>query len=344
MIHYSTLPRLLFLFPALLASITPNTVIVVGFSAHSLQHDVGRTQRATSHSQSSPIQLYGSTNDEQNDNNMEPPSSRRSFFNKAILAAAATTAAPLLSPNTALAATINPSKLSGQKILVLGGTGFVGAEVCRQLTELQIPFVATSTDGRSGTSPLNVLTPDINVPTEVKSLAKGCTAVISCIGAIGSKDDKSVNSATGLASIGAKKAGVQNFVYVGVAPEVRKSASGLNFLDGYLDGKSFSEETIVENYRNSFTLIQPTFIYGGDKFAINPPRVAEGYGSLVEGLLSSGPFRVAAGVAPGIVGIALEPPVKVGAVAKAAVAGALGLSEVTALDTYDKINTAASLI
>lgn len=342
--HYSDLPQLVFVVSALHALITPNTVRVVGFSPRSLRNTVDRTTRATSH-----VHVH-SAND--NDNDIDSPSSRRYFLEKAlVLTTTAVTAAPLLlSPDTALAAA--PPQISNQKILVLGGTGFVGAEVCRQLALLQIPYVATSTDGRSGTRPLDVLAPGLNVVTEIESLAKGCTAVISCIGTIGSKDDKSVNAASGLASLGAKKAGVENFVYVGVAPEVRKSAGGVGFLEGYLEGKSFSEETIVENYtkgkgssRNNFTLIQPTFIYGGDKFALKPPRVAEGYGSLVEGLLSSGPFRAAAGVAPGIVGIALEPPVKVSAVAKAAVAGALGLSsEVTALDTYDKINSAARLI
>jgi len=346
--HYANLPQLLLIASSLHALITPN--VVVGFSPNTLRYDLNRPRTTTPRSQASHLPVHAATNTNDNDTiETSSSSSRRFFLEKAYLTAAATAVPLLLSPDNALAAAATASE---KKVLVLGGTGFVGAEVCRQLTALQIPYVATSTDGRSGTVPLNVLAPNVNVPVEIESLAKGCTAVISCIGAIGSKDDKSINAATGLASIGATNVGVQNFVYIGVAPEVRKSAVGVGFLGGYLDGKAFSEETIIDNFsagkkgmsKDGFTLIQPTFIYGGDTFALSPPRVADWYGSKVEGLLSSGLFRTAAGAAPGIVGIALEPPVKVGAVARAAVAGALGLSDVRALDTYDKINAAAGLL
>jgi len=59
--------------------------------------------------------------------------------------------------------------------------------------------------------------------------------------------------------------------------------------------------------------------------------------------LSSGPFRAAASIAPGFIGVALEPPINVSSVAGAAVAGALGLSQ-SILDTYDEINEAAGLL
>ena len=189
----------------------------------------------------------------------------------------------------------------------------------------------------------------MDIVQTVEEMAKGCTGVISCVGSIGTDKDQLVNSGTGKAAIGAKKAGVKNFVYISVAPEVRDSAKGISFLKDYMDGKSFSEDSIQSNFSGSggdgcgYTIIAPTFIYGGDKFAINPPRVADGYGKLVEAILSSGPFRFAAGISPGIIGVALEPPIKVSSVAKAAVAGALGLSS-SVLDTYDEINEAATLI
>lgn len=266
-------------------------------------------------------------------------SSRRNFFSLTGSSLVAT-AALLSQSNPSFA---SDGQYSDAKVLVLGGTGFVGSEVCKQLQALGVDYMATSRDGRGGTKALDFTNPSLNVATEVEALAKGFTAVISCIGAIGTSDDEVVNAGSGLAALGAKAAGVKNFVYISVAPEVREAAKGVSFLQNYMVGKQFSEDTIKSNYAGSYTIIEPTFIYGGDSFSVNPPRVADGYGKLVEGLLSSGPFRAAASISPGIIGVALEPPVKVSAVAGAAVSGALGLTNQSTLDTYDKINSASKL-
>lgn len=233
------------------------------------------------------------------------------------------------------------------KVLVLGGTGLVGSEVVKKLRELNIDVVATSRNGRDGTIAFDVLK-EANVATTVQGLAKDCTAVISTIGAIGTKDDEAINGATGLAISGAKAAGVKNFVYIGNAPEVAEWAQDFDFLQKYLAGKAFSTETLKSIFGGedgtAYTLIGPTFIYGGDKFEVNPPRVASFYGQLVEAVLSSGPLRAATNVAPeGFIKIALEPPVSAASVGAAAVAGALGKAPAV-LDTYDKIVDAAKAV
>lgn len=231
---------------------------------------------------------------------------------------------------------------SSEKILVLGGTGFVGSQVCKKLQSMGIEYTATSRDGRDGTIALDFLKEE-DVTKKVEALSKGFTAVISTVGAIGTDSDLKVNKGTGLAAIGAKKSGIQRFVYISVAPEVRESATGISFLSDYMEGKKFTEDTIRKSNFDSYTIIAPTFIYGGDKFAINPPRVAEGYGKLVESVLSSGPFRYAAAISPGIIRVALEPPLNVATVADAAIASSLGLSS-SMLDTYDKIKSASNLL
>ncbi len=286
-------------------------------------------------------QRQGAMMSSADDNEEVQTTSRRDFF---ALTASSTLAAStiMMNPTTAVAAAAD---YSNAKVLVLGGSGFVGTEVCKQLKSLGVDYVATSRDGRGGTTALDFTNTSVNIASQVEELAKGfgCTAVISCIGSIGTSDDEVVNSGTGLAAVGAKAAGVKNFVYISVAPEVRGVAKGVSFLEKYMAGKQFSEDTIVGSNFDAYTLIEPTFIYGGDKFAINPPRVADGYGKLVEGVLSSSPLRFAASVTPGIIQVALEPPVKVSAVAGAAVSGSLGLAQTT-LDTYDKINAASKLI
>jgi hypothetical protein len=87
--------------------------------------------------------------------------------------------------------------------------------------------------GRDGTIAFDVTTSadiDIDVSGKMEILAKGCTAVISCIGAIGTPNDATINSATGLAAVGAKAAGVDKFVYISVAPEAKKIAKDIDFL------------------------------------------------------------------------------------------------------------------
>jgi nucleoside-diphosphate-sugar epimerase len=236
------------------------------------------------------------------------------------------------------------SLASNEKVLVLGGTGMVGSEVVRQLKSQGVDVISTSTDGRDGTISLDFTQPDL--ASKVESLAKGCTAVISCVGVIGTENDAIVNAGTGVAAQAAKAAGVQRFSYISVAPEVREFGKGFDFLQSYMEGKASSEAAIASAFGNgAYTLIEPTFIYGGDKFALKPPRVASGYGQIIESILSSAPLRAATNIAPdGFIKIALEPPVSATSVANACVASALGKSSVSVLDTYDKIMEASKLL
>lgn len=233
------------------------------------------------------------------------------------------------------------------KVLVLGGTGMCGSEVVKILQSMGVQVVATSTDGRDGTVALDFRQSD-TLASSIESLAQGCTAVISCVGVIGTDNDAIINSGSGVAAMAAKKAGVKHFSYISVAPEVREFGKGFDFLQDYMEGKAYSEAAITNAFGTgdgSYTLIEPTFIYGGDKFALKPPRVANGYGQFIEALLSSAPFRAATNVAPeGFIKIALEPPVSATSVAKAAIAGALGKLSMPVLDTHDKIADAAKLV
>eukprot|EP00523_Entomoneis_sp_CCMP467_P017970 CAMPEP_0168809682 /NCGR_PEP_ID=MMETSP0726-20121227/3213_1 /TAXON_ID=265536 /ORGANISM="Amphiprora sp., Strain CCMP467" /LENGTH=323 /DNA_ID=CAMNT_0008861677 /DNA_START=6 /DNA_END=977 /DNA_ORIENTATION=+ len=230
------------------------------------------------------------------------------------------------------------------KVLVLGGTGLVGSRVVGILNGMGVATVATSRDGRDGTVAVDFAQlSDSDLRSKVAELAKDCTAVISCVGAIGTGNDELVNAGTGIAAVAAKEAGVGQFVYLTVAPEVKEFAKDFDFLKGYIAGKSYSRETVMSTFPKA-TLIEPTFIYGGDEFKVNPPRVAGFYGEFIEGLLGSAPVRAVEGVMlEGFFKIALEPPVSADAVASAAVAGALGKSP-NILDTHDKIKNASKLL
>ena len=73
-------------------------------------------------------------------------------------------------------------------------------------------------------------------------------------------------------------------------------------------------------------------------FNVNPPRVPGFYGEFIETLLlSASSMKLANTSADGnLAKIALEPPVSVGSVAGAAIAGALGWTQ-GILDTHDAI-------
>jgi hypothetical protein len=287
---------------------------------------------------SQPLRL-ASENNEEKSNSTPRSQSRRTFFKTislpVVLGGAST---------STLATTTIANAETPPKILVLGGTGFVGSRVVSKLNDLGVQVIATSRNGREGTVAFDVTSEGINVEKEIENLAKGCTGVISCIGVIGTEKDATVNAASGLAAIGAKASGVDRFVYIAVAPEVKAFAEGIEFLKPYMTGKTFSQDAVASNFPTGSTLIEPTFIYGGDSFNVNPPRVAGFYGEFIETLLSSTPIRAANNITPGgVVKIALEPPVSVGSVAGAAVAGALGKTQGT-LDTHDAIKMAGTLL
>lgn len=278
-------------------------------------------------------------------------SSRRTFFRDSI----SSIALPLLVSGLATTSGLTgnpivanaddapiPSSPKPSKVLVLGGSGFVGSRVVSKLKAQGVEVVSTSTNGRDGTIAFDATKSGIDIANEIESLSKGCTAVISCIGSIGTPDDKAINAATGLAAKGAKAAGVERFVYISVAPEVKEFAQGIDFLKDYMEGKSFSQDSVESNFPGgSHVFIEPTFIYGGDSFSVSPPRVASFYGEFIETLLSSGIVRGITNVSSGFVKIALEPPVSVNAVSAAAYNAATGKLSTDVLDTYDKIKEAS---
>lgn len=280
-----------------------------------------------------------------NHHQQQQAASRREFFQTVVSTTVAVGGMLALGPqSSSMANAAGESSSTSSKVLVLGGTGFVGSRVVNKLQSMGIQVIATSRDGRDGTVPFDVTAQGLDVTKTVQDLAKGCTAVISTIGAIGTEQDLKVNSATGLAALGAKAAGVSEFVYISVAPEVKEFAKDIDFLKPYMTGKTFSQDAVTSNFATGATLIEPTFIHGGDSFNLNPPRVAGFYGEFIEAILSSGPLRAITNIAPeGIIKIALEPPVSVDSVAEAAVAGALGKATAV-LDTYDKIVAAAKLV
>ena len=88
----------------------------------------------------------------------------------------------------------------------------------------------------------------------------------------------------------AAAASVPKFVYVSVASIVPSAVEGIA-LKGYFVGKRKAEAALAAAYPTTGgVVVGPSFIYGGDKFVVSPPRVPAGYGGAIEGLLSNGAY------------------------------------------------------
>ena len=206
-------------------------------------------------------------------------------------------------------------------ILVLGGNGFLGSAICSRLGELGISHVAPSHDE------LDITASDVELKIADICLKNACTSVISTVGSINSPDDEIVNAASGKAAVGARMGGASKFVFIGNDDSVRELSQSIPFLKGYAAGKEQAEAKIRETFGPSdYCIVQPTFIYGGDSFGMNPPRIASSVGQIADELLGLYPVQAIADALPGVLGVALSPPVSRERVASAAVNAALGLN------------------
>jgi uncharacterized protein YbjT (DUF2867 family) len=248
-------------------------------------------------------------------------------------------AAPLWSTSLSTGSTKASGSIKGAKhnILVLGDTGFVGQEVVRQLQELGVPYVVASrSNGVDLTSP--------NAAELVAAKAQGCTAVISTVGSLfGNEEDEAINAANGFAAQGASQvSSINRFVAIGNDPKVRQFSQNLPPLKFYTKGKIQSEAKIQEYFPDSYVIVQPSLIHGGEEFSAMPPRIPSQVGQAAEDILGLYPFQAASDALPGFFGVALQAPLSRERIARAAINAALGLTEVGRLDSREAIVRAAS--
>ena len=230
---------------------------------------------------------------------------------------------------------------------VVGGTGFVGTATTKALAaSAEVARVkAISRRGTGDVEGVEYAAADAlagDEDTLVQAL-KGCDVVVSCVGTIGG-DDVAGNGKANVAIVdAAKKAGAKRFVYVSVASIVKENVKGLGPLDGYFEGKEQAEAAVSAAFPDAHAIVRPSFIFGGDAFNLNPPRVPTGYGSGVARLLASGPVRAVAKAMPGLIKLTLEPPVDVEAVAGAVVKAVVSEEEgAMVVDGTEAITTLAN--
>lgn len=218
------------------------------------------------------------------------------------------------------AETVNVPPPPSEKLLVLGGNGFVGSHICREALNRGLAVASLS---RSGGSSLhdswaknvtwhkgNLLSSD-----SWKEALDGVTSVISCIGGFGS--NSYMYKINGTANINAIRAagdkGVKRFVYI--------SAADFGFanylLKGYYEGKRAAETELLTKFPYGGVILRPGFIHGTR--TVGSMKLPLGViGSPLEMVLQHAkPLNQLP-----LVGPLFTPPVNVTAVAKVAVRAA----------------------
>ncbi|XP_031122697.1 uncharacterized protein At1g32220, chloroplastic [Ipomoea triloba] len=206
------------------------------------------------------------------------------------------------------------------KILVLGGNGFVGSHICKEALNRGLEVASLSRTGRSSISEPwanniswhqgNLLSND-----SWKEALKGVASVISCVGGFGS--NSYMYKINGTANINAIRAaaeeGVKRFVYISAA-----DFGFVNYLlQGYYDGKRAAETELLTRYTYGGVILRPGFIHGTRR--VGSMKLPLGLvGSPLEMILQHAkPLNQLP-----VVGPLLTPPVSVTAVAKVAVRAA----------------------
>ncbi|GLU01195.1 hypothetical protein SLE2022_185160 [Rubroshorea leprosula] len=152
-----------------------------------------------------------------------------------------------------------------EKLLVLGGNGFVGSHICREALDRGLTVASLSRSGRSSLHDSwvnNVIwhKGDLLASDSWNEALNGVTSVISCVGGFGS--NSYMYKINGTANINAIRAasekGVKKFVYISAAD------FGLaNYLlQGYYEGKRAAETELLTKFPYGGVILRPGFIYG----------------------------------------------------------------------------------
>lgn len=152
-----------------------------------------------------------------------------------------------------------------EKLLVLGGNGFVGSHVCKEAVKRGLTVSSLSRSGRPSGHELwvnNVFwhQGDVLFPESLKDAMNGVTSVISCIGGFGSNSQMyKINGTANINAIRtAAERGVKRFVYISAA-----DFGVVNYLlQGYYEGKRAAETELMIRFPYGGVILRPGFIHG----------------------------------------------------------------------------------
>ncbi|MCT3651560.1 NAD(P)H-binding protein [Elizabethkingia anophelis] len=166
-----------------------------------------------------------------------------------------------------------------KRIMVIGGSGFLGKQICRIASLENSNIVSLSLGGKppqvSDSEFKNVewIAADIFRPDEWINHLQDCSAVIHCIGILEEQPEKGLTyermifTTAKIAAITAKANGIDKFVYISA------SAGAPDTPAGYMQNKIAAEEFLQSaELKLDLTILKPAMLYGNDR-----PETVEEY-------------------------------------------------------------------
>lgn len=158
--------------------------------------------------------------------------------------------------------------VKSERIVVIGGSGFVGSAICKAAVSSGIEVISLSRSGRpsysgSWVDQVTWMTGDVFYANWDEVLV-GATAVVSTLGGFGSDEQmQRINGEANVAAVNAAKDyGIPKFILISVHDY---NLPSFLLQSGYFTGKRKAESEVLSKYPNSGVVLRPAFIYGKKK-------------------------------------------------------------------------------
>lgn len=158
--------------------------------------------------------------------------------------------------------------VKSERIVVLGGSGFVGSAICKAAVSKGVEVISLSRSGRpsyseSWVDQVTWISGDVFY-VNWDDVLVGATAVVSTLGGFGSEEQmKRINGEANVVAVNAAKDyGIPKFILISVHDY---NLPSFLLSSGYFTGKRKAESEVLSKYPNSGVVLRPGFIYGKRK-------------------------------------------------------------------------------
>lgn len=237
------------------------------------------------------------------------------------------------------------ANVKAERIVVLGGNGFVGSAICKAAVSKGIEVISLSRSGRppisdSWVDQVTWKSGDVFYVDWEEVLA-GATAVVSTLGGFGNEEQmQRINGEANVVAVNAAKDfGIPKFILISVHDY---NLPSFLLSSGYFTGKRKAEFEVLSKYPNSGVVLRPGFIYGKrkvDGLEIPLDLIGEPVEKLLRAVEN---FTKPLSSLPGS-DLLLAPPVSVEDVAFAVV-NAVGDDDFFGIFTIEQIKEAAATV
>ncbi|KAH9753375.1 NAD(P)-bd dom domain-containing protein [Citrus sinensis] len=150
--------------------------------------------------------------------------------------------------------------VKSERVVVLGGSGFVGSAICKAAVSKGIEVISLSSNKFQS---LDCNAGDVFYVNWDEVLT-GATAVVSTIGGVGSEEQMlRINGEANVVAVNAaKEYGVPKFILISVHDY---NLPSFLLSSAYFTGKRKAESEVLSKYPNSGVVLRPAFIYGKRK-------------------------------------------------------------------------------